>query len=97
MSTPVPVPRLRSGVPVAAETDRADEDPYAEPEDDQVEDHLQGHEDPGELAGRRYVAEPDGAEDRDREVQRVGPAEARDAEGLRMRAGLDIVRRREQQ
>ena len=61
----------RVGLLLAA-LDRAEDDLDREPEDDQVGDHLAGDHQPRRLGLGGDVAEPDGGEHGDGEVQPVG-------------------------
>jgi hypothetical protein len=60
------------GFRLPATADRAHDDLDREPEDDQVTDHLPGDHEPRRLGMGRDVAEPDGGEHGDGEVQPVG-------------------------
>jgi hypothetical protein len=62
----------------------------------QVRDHLDGHQHPGGGGNRGDVAEPHRAEDRDGEVQRVGPRQA-GTEGTRAVVAQNVVAVGEQQ
>jgi len=72
----------RSPLPAAA--DRAHDHSGAEPDDDQIDDHLAGDHQPCRLSGGGDVAEADGGEHRDGEVQGV-----RAGHGLAEAAGRD--------
>ena len=58
--------------PLPAAGDRAHYDPGPDPEDDQIEDHLPGDQQPSRLGLGGDIAEADGGEHGDGEVQRVG-------------------------
>src|SRR5215471_3188105 len=60
------------GLPLPALFDRADDDLDGQAEDDQVGDHLPGDQQPGGRGFGGDVAEADGGEDGDGEVQAVG-------------------------
>ena len=62
-------------VSLAATLDCSNEHPNPEAEDSQVEDHLHGYDEAGQLNGRDDVSEADRGEDGDREVQRICPGE----------------------
>jgi hypothetical protein len=74
---------------------RPEQDPRNHADQQQVGEHLDGHPDPGSLRRGHDVAETDGDEDRDREVERVGPGE-RLVEAGWARPSHRVVRRGEQ-
>jgi len=64
-----------SPLPLLATADRAQDDPNPEPEHDEVSKHLGGDHEPRRLGLGGDIAEPDGGEHRDSEVQGVGVRE----------------------
>ena len=54
--------------PLAATLDRAQQDPDSEADDDQISEHLPGHDQPRHFGLGGDVAEPDRGEHGDREV-----------------------------
>src|SRR5450631_995312 len=70
------------------------EDLDAETQNYEIQDHLDHDEHPGALAGCRDVTEPDSGEDRQGEVERIGPGELVGAEvGCTVLRQHDIRRR----
>ena len=69
------------GPPLPSTGHRAQDHPGPEAENDQVDDHLPGDHQPGHRGGGGDIAEPDGGEHGDGEVQRVGAGQ-RDAEAV---------------
>ena len=61
--------------PLPGGLDRAEHDPQDQPDHEQVAHHLDHGGDPGPVGDRDDVAEADGGEHRDGEVQGVGPAQ----------------------
>jgi len=71
---------------MSAQSHRIQECPYAQTQHDQIQNHLPGYQDAGQLGVRGDVAEADGGENGDGEVQRVGASQAFLIEGRRSAA-----------
>jgi hypothetical protein len=74
---------------------RPEQDARNHADQQQVGQHLDGHPDPGSRRCGHDVAEADGGEDRDREVERVGAGEGLVEAGW-VRSPHRVVRRGEQ-
>ena len=64
-----------SGLGLASLLGGAGNQPDAEPQDDQVENHLSRDDEPRNLAGRENIPEADCREDGHGEVERIGPGQ----------------------